>query len=746
MKNRRILTALTIALLIMPLILAGVPLPARAQIPPPTLSPTSGKVGDEVTVTVTDVTVGGLVRIYWDSVKDWDGQAGLIAEGYAVGPDATIKFKVPEATAGPHYVIAKDVESGLSNYTMFTVQPKIVLSPVKGLPGDLITVTGTGYAGESAVYIYLNVTEVIGESVSLTGYQNGTTITNATGTLERTPVAWHDPLTTITLTVDVYNDTTSTTVVFDVSDDGAGNLFGEAEATTLAVLINASGTIDYATGFFNLTLMNNQTWSMELYPTAIASYSYYLYDVTPAAGVTTSGLGSFTVEVEVPSISVDDFGPYKVLAVDALRHDASYILMVDYYILVDPTSGPPGITVTVSGRISAEADAEVKFGAGNFWVTAFTTTSDENGYFEGTYTIPSTLEAGTFNFNVSWLIDTEPHTKSTSFTVTTPPTITLDPTSARAGEEVKVTGDNFVPNAGITVYFNTIVVNNTVTTDDNGHFVATFTVPSVAAGTYTVKAVDEYGASAEEFFTVKPPLVIVIKTSATSYLQGDTVSIFVNVSEPQLDVSFAVTDPTGLVWWRVEGVDINVEFNGGYTTAARYSFTLPSDAPIGTWNFTAYDSGGGILATNLFTVSSKAILPGFEELSARVSALEESVAALSEALDELSGKVELLSGAVEALTPLSEAVSTLREEVRGLGEDLTSVMQDLTTLKQDVSSASSAASDAKSAAENAASAAQAAQAAAQGLMTAVYGAIILSLIAALASIIAVITLQRKIAG
>jgi len=588
-------------------------------------------VGDKLIVTnSTGATPGGEVKIYWDAVKDWDGSKGYLTNTYAESDGSfEVEITVPEAVAESHYIYVFDVITSKlipegSYFATVYVEPKIVLSPTSGLPGDTFTVTGTGFAADEEITLTANVTDAF---------------------------------------------------------------------------------------------------------------------IMPEEKPKTGALGDFTAEIQINETAV--VGPYLITATDESEHSASAIFEVTYYITVDPEESPPGVKVQVSGRIENDKEVTVKFGREGFWIVAFTTTSDEEtGEFSGEYVIPSTLEAGIFWFNATW----DNRFCSVEFEVTEPPEISLNVTEAYAGETVTVTGDYFCAEANVTIYFDTIVVNATVATDEDGHFEAIFVVPDVAADEYEVKAVDQFGASATADFTVKPPKTIIIETRSTQYQQGDTVSIYVNCSESYEDVLMEVRDPDEALFWSTT-VNITKKVDSWYTVEDRLEISLPSDAPTGTWNFTAYDSKGEILDTNLFTVSLRAAL-GVEELSERVSALEQSITDLRTTVDELSESVETISTAIAGLNipELNETIVSVKSDVEGLKSDLESVTSDVSEVSEAISEVKSAVQSAVDAASEAKAAAESASVAVSNISTAVYGAIILSLIAAVAAIMAVVTLQRKIAG
>ena len=129
---------------------------------------------------------------------------------------------------------------------------------------------------------------------------------------------------------------------------------------------------------------------------------------------------------------------------------------------------------------------------------------------------------------------------------TSSPTISLEPEKGTVGTTVKVVGDGFGSEKPVTVYFNVNgdlkIVNNTVSTDTNGHFEAIFKVPEVPPGTYKVVAVDEGGNRAEKSFTVIPipvemeldDLGIAIKINKTVLRTDEKLRVDVGVNKTKL--------------------------------------------------------------------------------------------------------------------------------------------------------------------------------------------------------------------
>jgi hypothetical protein len=98
---------------------------ARAQTTITSISPTSGYVGTNVTLTANITTPDGQCQILFDGVPR--GSQG------ATGNNLTASFIVPHAFQGVHNVTIVDLKAGESNTATFTVLPLYTIGPV-GLP------------------------------------------------------------------------------------------------------------------------------------------------------------------------------------------------------------------------------------------------------------------------------------------------------------------------------------------------------------------------------------------------------------------------------------------------------------------------------------------------------------------------------------------------------------------------------------------------------------------------------------
>ncbi len=71
-------------------------------------------------------------------------------------------FVVPPDTAGPHTVTATDTHSGSAVATFVVIPTLTIISSTSGNVGSVVTLSGSGYAGTSAVMFYFDLTKTAG--------------------------------------------------------------------------------------------------------------------------------------------------------------------------------------------------------------------------------------------------------------------------------------------------------------------------------------------------------------------------------------------------------------------------------------------------------------------------------------------------------------------------------------------------------------------------------------------------------
>jgi len=162
---------------------------------------------------------------------------------------------------------------------------------------------------------------------------------------------------------------------------------------------------------------------------------------------------------------------------------------------IDPEEGPVGTEIEISGaEFIDNEDITVYYDDDEIDIESGDDETDKDGDFECTVLIPeSTVDTHTIKIEVG---DSEAEAE---FTVESE--LVLDLTSGEAGEEISVSGTGFDRRSDVVVYFDAeeIIAD---TTDSDGSFEQTFTVPELEAGIYDVEAEDEDGNLDTAKFTI----------------------------------------------------------------------------------------------------------------------------------------------------------------------------------------------------------------------------------------------------
>jgi len=527
--------------------------------------------------------------------------------------------------------------------------------------------------------------------------------------------------------------------------------------------------------------------------------------------ITTNATGSFSAVIVIPgTITPTQYDTYDVTATDAATSAATTQVTIDYYVTVTPTSGPPGITITMAGRIPASTAYSLLIDT----TTIRTGTSGTDGKFSQTYTIPALIASGAHTIYVRWIIATVVYNRTASFSVTAAPTLVLGATSGVAGVVVTISGAGFSSFSNITLYLGTTVVNSTATdsrfgpTSGTGTFSEEFTVPALAPGVYTLTVTDQYGATTGTVytFTVSPTPATTVALRGTSYYQGDTISFNIFTTESNLGtITVTVSDPAGATWWTtaawtLTGTTIKRVLYQNQTIYGN-PLALPADAPLGSWNWTVTyapaSTGTTTKATALFTVAA---LPTMQTVLDQLDTMEasiKSVVTTSEGdiiavvntksgeiiadLSALDAKITSIDGSLVTISTSIGDIETIISnlDMGTLGVDITAIKGDVATIKTNIGTVTTsvASLDAKvTTLSGDVATVSTTLGTLQGTVTSIDGkvatietdvgtvqadisdvsgkvdttpawiAVVLSLIAAIAAIFAVITIRQKIAG
>ena len=207
----------------------------------------------------------------------------------------------------------------------------ITLTPTAQAPTGSVTVNGTGFGATKAVGIGLGVeVAVTGEEHPITNLTIGPDGEGLYGPFTTKTNHWPIKPGSFSFHCDVSG------VESDYTDDYSNGTL--ASSSTYA----RNPFVNYVTGEFGRSSTADWSTYTVVYT---ASYTYYTYNVTPAAGVTTTGAGAFSASITVPSVAD---GSYTVTAIDTVGNKATSTLTVDHTI-------PEGLTLGVMLALSTIA-------------------------------------------------------------------------------------------------------------------------------------------------------------------------------------------------------------------------------------------------------------------------------------------------------------------------------------------------------------------------------------------------------
>ncbi len=184
-----------------------------------------------------------------------------------------------------------------------TAAGSITLTPSTQAGGGSVSVAGTGFGNTKAVGIGIGA-EVAGNDVNMNySMVPGAAGLNWTGRLAHYPVKPGSFILT--------SDTGSGGIVSTYTDRGDGTCTWSYDGSVM-------GLINYVTGVWYRATTVDVTGIAALYS---ATYTYYQYNATPAAGITTGASGAFSASITVPAALTN--GNYNVTAVDTSGNKAT---------------------------------------------------------------------------------------------------------------------------------------------------------------------------------------------------------------------------------------------------------------------------------------------------------------------------------------------------------------------------------------------------------------------------------------
>jgi hypothetical protein len=202
----------------------------------------------------------------------------------------------------------------------------ITLTPSTQLAGASVSVAGTSFGNAKAVGIGVGA-EVAGSDSNMNySMVAGSSGLNWTGRLSHYPVKPGSYVFT--------SDTGSGGIQSTYTDRGDGTCMWSYDGSVM-------GLINYVTGVWYRATTVDVSGIAALYS---ATYTYYQYNATPAAGINTGATGTFTASITVPMALTN--GNYNVTAVDTSGNKATTTLTVNGAV---PEILPIGLVALLAG-------------------------------------------------------------------------------------------------------------------------------------------------------------------------------------------------------------------------------------------------------------------------------------------------------------------------------------------------------------------------------------------------------------
>ncbi|MFC2011251.1 hypothetical protein ACFLUR_03065 [Chloroflexota bacterium] len=463
------------------------------------LSPSIGRKGSEVMITGTafDSDKNQNIEFYFD--HQW-------IESVKVSETGTFstRFKIPTYYGpGKYYDISirngSDIELAREQ---FFIVPEIELDPNKGKIGDWIDIEGYGFNATQMIGIYFSSdTSDIGARIddTVTAYEViGTIFPKATRKFEiRFKIP--DRLVDGEDKEDVHGGDYYVCAAYYFAE----NLI--ETATKFAIIgshIELNPDDSRAGSLVEISgegLRNNQKVTIK-------------YDGNVVPIVTgdreTDSDGKFSCLILIPESTAGD---HIVTVIDESGNMPKAEVSVEPRMTVDPSSTVVGDTVKISGTgFGAEENVVITFDGDKVPTTLTLIETNHNGSFDSSFIIPSHLSSTDGSVYKIEACDESFNTAEAQLIIlATPPTllgVRLLPTTSHTspghvGMELTADGTMFTANATVSINYSNgeAITIATATTDANGSFSTTFTVPPSLAGDHTITFTDGINSVTSNF-------------------------------------------------------------------------------------------------------------------------------------------------------------------------------------------------------------------------------------------------------
>jgi hypothetical protein len=232
------------------------------------------------------------------------------------------------------------------------------------------------------------------------------------------------------------------------------------------------------------------------------------YDGKLIATDRTNSGGDFTIIFTIPEGCT---GYYEIEANLGYTRVSTYF-KVKPGLIVSPEKGPVGTTVTVEGLGFAKKEEGIElmyYLDGDYETIERNIIADSKGSWDESFQIPLSSK-GDHKLDAEGDESRLYEVKEATFKVT--PDISIDKSSGIVGESINMTGSRFANNEkGITILFDGEAVATDIKAKTTGDWEASFEVPEMPAGEYSVTAEGEQTEKEDTIelsFFIKPDIVL----------------------------------------------------------------------------------------------------------------------------------------------------------------------------------------------------------------------------------------------
>lgn len=483
--------------------LTPTPTPTPASI---TITPTRGS-PKSTTVTVSGSNfVAGTYSISYD-----DAVVGTLITS---GGSWSQGFVVPSSGLGSHTVKVDTLSA------TFTVEPKTTLSPARGGVGDLVVVSGEGFAaGQSGIPVLFGVQQVTSATVNSLGvFTSHMTVPPSPGRSYLVSVGTASPEsfvltssldigttegppgTAVTLTGSGFGANATVTITFDgktvrsVTVDDQGSLVttfqvplapggprtvGISEGSRGAAQVTFTVTPEISLDRLNSSPGSSVTATGVGFAARERSITVTIDQAPVATGVSADSNGSWSRSLLIPSLPAGGHTVGASGSQTSRGNVPAITLTLGADLSLERSSGPPGTTLEISGSgFGPRERISVTFGDDPLDIVA---TADAQGQWTSDVTIPP-APSGRLIIKAT---GSSGQPKETDFTVT--PTVSLSQPTGSPGTPLTIEGRGFRANQeSIAIKFGSAVVDS-ISANSQGSFSSTFTIPSSPAGSHTIR-------------------------------------------------------------------------------------------------------------------------------------------------------------------------------------------------------------------------------------------------------------------